>query len=115
MRPQLVMFLGLLFAAGTLISLTFGGSWIGSDELEVANSLAVFRDITIANYWSVSAPNPDFFFTGLKSMMMLDFAFFTGSLQILQWILLLVIISGVLWGIFSLTISAIQGVISRIV
>lgn len=113
MRPQHVMFLGLLLAAGTLISLTFGGAWLDDSDLEIANSLTVFKDANILGLWSITIPNVDFFFTGMKSLIMLDFGFFTGSLEIVQWVFMLVFGLGTLWGLYTVIISVAQGFFRR--
>jgi len=113
MRPQYVMFLGLLLAGGTLIGLTSGGNWLDSSDLSTINSMSVFKDASLFGTWSVTVPNVDFFFTGMKSLMMFDFAFFTGGLQIFQWFLVLTIGLGALWGLYTVVIGIVQGVFSR--
>lgn len=113
MRPQQIMFMGLILAAGTLISLTFGGAWLGSEEVEVANALTVFRQANILGTWSVMVPNISFFVVGMKSLMMMDFAFFGGSWALIQWILFLTIGLGLLWGFFTVVIGTVQGLFGR--
>ena len=113
MRPQYVMFLGLLLAAGTLISLTYGGAWIGDEELAIANSLTVFKEANVLGIWTITIPNVDFLFTGMKSLFMMDFAFFTGGLEIFQWFVFLIIVLGATWGIFVVIISLLQSAIAR--
>ena len=114
MRSQYVMFLGLILAAGTIISLTFGGKWLGSSDLDVVNSLSVFKDANILGLWSISIPNVDFFFTGMKSLIMLDFGFFeSGGLMIVQWMMFLTVGLGALWGMYTVIISVVQSAIGR--
>lgn len=113
MRPQYVMFLGLVFAAGTIISLTFGGNWMGADELAITNSMTIFKEANILGLWTIMLPNFDFFFTGIKSLMMMDFAFFTGTTEILQWFFFLVICVGAMWGFFTVIISVAQSALIR--
>jgi hypothetical protein len=113
MRSQYVMFLGLIFGAGTLISLTYGGNWLNSTDLEIANSMSVFKDASLFGIWSITLPNVDFFFTGMKSLLMMDFGFFPGTLSLLQWFMVLVISLGALWGIYTIIISVVQSAIGR--
>ena len=113
MKPQFLMFLGLLFATGTLISLTYGGAWLGDTDLEIANSLTVFKDANILGIWTITIPNVDFFFTGMKCLMMMDFAFFTGGLELVQWFFMLVISLGALWGLYTVIIGVVQSSIGR--
>lgn len=107
------MFLGLIFAAGTLVSLTFGGAWYGSSDMEVANTLTVFKQANILGIWSITVPNIEFFITGFRSLLMFDFAFFTGPVVILQWFLFFTIGLGTMWGLYMVIIGVIQGVFVR--
>ena len=113
LRQQYIMFLGLLLASGTLISLTFSGAWVDSTDLDVVNSLTVFKEYNIAGYWSISAPNLDFFFTGAKALTMFDFGFFTGGLQLLQWFFFLVFGLGFIWGVYTIIITVFSSVFRR--
>lgn len=99
------MFLGWIFAAGTLISLTFGGGWFNSSDVTTLNSMAAFRQASVLNVWSIAVPNIDYALTGLGALMKLDFAFFTGEVELVRWIFIMVIITAVLWGIFSAVIG----------
>ena len=113
MRPQYIMFLGLIFAAGTLISLTFAGLWLGSDEIDVTNTLAVFKQADILGIWSVTIPNIDFFLTGAKALTMMDFAFFEGEMALLQWFFIMTIGLGAIWGFYTIIIGVVQGIFTR--
>lgn len=113
MHPKQMMFMGLIFAAGTMISLTFGGAWIGTSEVDVVNSLTVFKQANILGLWSVMVPNIDFFLVGAKSLMMMDFAFFTGPMALLQWFLMMVFGIAFLWGFLIVIIGVIQGLWKR--
>jgi hypothetical protein len=113
MRPQQIMFMGLILAAGTLISLTFAGAWLGGTDVAVANSFTVFKQVNIMGLWSVTIPNIDFFLSGAKSLIMMDFAFFSGAGQILQWFLFFTLGLGVIWGFFTVVIGIVSGVFRR--
>lgn len=113
MHPKYVMFLGLMLAAGTIISLTFGGAWLDDTDLEVVNALTVFKQANIMGIWSVTVPNIDFFVTGAKALTMFDFAFFTGGLQLLQWFLMFTIGLGFIWGLYITIITIVSGVFTR--
>lgn len=113
MRPQQIMFMGFVLAVGTFISLTFAGLWIGSEEVEVANAVTAFKQANILGIWSVMVPNVSFFLIGVKSLMMLDFAFFQDETEIIQWFLFMTIGLGFTWGIYTIVISSIQGLFRR--
>lgn len=105
MRPHMIMFLGWLFAAGTLISLTFGGGWFESSDIDTLNSMVAFRQASVLSVWSIPVPNLDYALAGLGAFMKLDFAFFTGEMELIRWVFFMVIISAALWGIFSVVIG----------
>lgn len=113
MRTQQIMFMGLVLATGTVISLTFGGAWFGDSDLEISNSLTVFKQADILGTWSVMVPNVSFFLVGAKSMIQMDFAFFTGSMQIVQWFLMFTFGLGLFWGLFTVVIGVVQGLFGR--
>ncbi len=113
MRTAQIMFMGWLAATGTLVSLTFGGLWLGTTEVALANSLTVFKQANILGIWSITVPNISFFLVGAKSMMMMDFAFFQGPAAIFQWFAMLVFGYAFMWGIFTTVIGVIQGLFHR--
>lgn len=113
MRTQQIMFMGLILAAGTVISLTFGGAWLGTTETDIANAFTVFKQVNILGVWSVTVPNITFFLVGAKALMMMDFAFFSGSMALLQWFMMLTLGLGLTWGIYTVAIGAIQGLFGR--
>lgn len=113
MSPKSIMFMGLVLAVGTIISLTFGGQWLGSSEVSIQDALTVFTQAKILGIWSVTVPNITFFLVGAKSMMTLDFAFFGGVLGMVQWIFMLVFVSAFMWGIYSVMIYVISGLFKR--
>lgn len=113
MRPHQIMFMGLMLAAGTVISLTFGGAWLGAGDVAITNSLTVFKQTSILGLWSIMLPNVNFFILGFKSLMMMDFAFFNGSMALVQWFLMLTFGLGLLWGVYMAIIYVVQGLFGR--
>ena len=113
MRPQHIMFAGLLLATGTMISLTFGGLWVGDEEVELANAVSVFKQANILGVWSVMVPNVSFFLVGARSLLMMDFAFFGGVWALVQWFLMLTVGLGLMWGFFTAMLGTVQGLFRR--
>ncbi|MDD5511581.1 MAG: hypothetical protein PHI12_12335 [Dehalococcoidales bacterium] len=113
MRAQQIMFMGLILAAGTLISLTFAGAWFSDADVDIANSFTVWKQVNILGLWSVNTINLDFFIGGAKSLMMMDFAFFVGAGQLFQWFMFFTFGLALLWGIFTVIISVAQGFLHR--
>ena len=113
MRPHQIMGMGLILAAGTMISLTFGGAWLGSNDVAAANAFTVFKQVNILGLWSVTIPNIDFFLTGAKALITMDFAFFVGAASILQWFMFFTLGLGVIWGVYTIVIGVVQGILHR--
>lgn len=105
--------MGWLFATGTIVSLTFGGLWLGSEEAMVADAVHVFKQANFLGIWSVTVPNINFFLIGMKSVIMMDFAFFQGPAVIFQFLLIMVLGFGLMWGIFTVVIGVVQGLFRR--
>lgn len=112
MRTPLIMFLGLMFTVGTLISLIIAGEWFGTSDVDTINSLTVMRPVDIS-IWTLSVPNLEYFTTGLSRMVTFNFAFFGGAAGILQFLLIMTIGGAVAWGIFVITIGVATNLLSR--
>ena len=104
MSPKYIMGLGFIFLSGTLISLVFGGAWLGDTEIGALNSIAAFRSVNVLGVWSIMVPNLDFLISGIGAMVSMDFAFFGGGMEILRWFFLFTISAGVMFGIFTIMI-----------
>ncbi len=114
MRPQQIMFMALIFVAGLMLSFTLGSLWLNDDDVAVANSMEVFSDMSVFGLFHVPVPNFHFLSTGLKAISSFNFAFFTGGTQIFQFILIIVIGSGFLWGFLSTVISLGSSLMSKL-
>lgn len=113
MRPQQIAFMGLIFAAGTVISLTFGGAWVSTTETDVVASLSVFKQANILGIWSVMVPNVSFFLVGARALMMMDFGFFGGAMALIQWFMMLTFGVAFAWGVYIVVIGVVQGLFGR--
>lgn len=113
MRPQHVMFLGFIFLAGTIISLTFSGQWLGPNDVGVLNALTPLTNVSVFGIWSLAVPNLNFFITGFKALTMFDFAFFSGEMGLLQWFFMFTIGAATVWGIFTIIIITAMGLFKR--
>ena len=100
-----MMFLGFMFSCGTLISLAIAQGWYDSSDIAQLNAIAAFRQASVLGVWSITVPNLDFVLSGIGAFVSFNFAFFRGELAILQWFMMLVIGSAVLWGIFTVVIG----------
>ncbi len=96
-----------------MLSLILGGGWLGDADVALANSLTVFKDISFFGLFSFPVPNVSFFLVGLKGLVMLDFAFFTGGFAIFQWFIFFIVISAVIFGLFTIAIYVASGKLGR--
>ena len=107
------MWMGLILAIGTLISLSFAGVGLGSQENALADAFVAFKQVNILGVWSVTVPNVTFFFVGIRSLINMDFAFFNGNMVLVQWIMYCVLGLGLTWGIWTISIGVINGLFRR--
>lgn len=104
MSPKYIMGMGFIFMAGTLISLTFGGGWLGDTEANTLNSIAAFRSANVLGLWSIMVPNLDFLTAGIGALVQMDFAFFGGTMDLLRWFFICTISAGIMFGLFCVMI-----------
>ena len=108
MRPHHVMFLGLIFVAGTLISLVMGGLWLETTDVDTTNSMAVMRPVDIG-IMTIQVPNLEYFATGMAKMTTFDFAFISADSEgvyfLLWWLVIMIIGTATAWGIFVVMIT----------
>jgi len=112
MRTHQVMFLGLIFTAGVLISLVISGLWFVEGDVDTINSLTVVRPIDVS-IWTLQVPNLAYFTTGLAKLTMFDFGFFGGGYGLIQWVLIMTIGAATAWGVFTVVIYAASGLFGR--
>lgn len=113
MNPKQIMFMGLILAAGTLVSLTFAGGWLTGTEMELQNAVTVFKQANVLNTWSVTVPNVTFLLVGARALIAMDFAFFGGVLQVLQWFLFMTLGLAMMWGLYVVAINTIGNLFPR--
>jgi hypothetical protein len=108
------MFLGLVLAAGLLLSFCLGSLWLNATDVAIINSLQMFSDMSIFGLFHVPIPNLNFFLVGMKALTTFNFAFFTGPMQLLQFIIIIVVVSGIMWGFFSTIIYLGMGLLNKL-
>jgi hypothetical protein len=76
--------------------------------------MTVFQDFSIFGLFHVPIPNFQFITVGLKAICTLNFAFFRGGSQLLQFALIIVLGSGILWGILSTIMVLGMGLLGKL-
>ena len=112
MSAKLMMAFSMLFVICTMLCLFIEGSWVGDRELDVLNALTGYSAIE-AGGMSVIQMGVGFFTTGLPKMIMWDYSFFEGGWGIVR-IFFMPLSIGVIWGVFTVLIGALQGLVSNI-
>jgi hypothetical protein len=114
MSPRWIAGLSFVFILATAISLIIEGEYMGSDELNVINELTGFQAMEAGGILSIPLMAVGFITHGLPKVLMWDYAFFSGGLEIIRWVLMPLSIT-VVWGLIQTFISVAQGLLARFV
>lgn len=112
MSAKLMMAFSMLFVICTMLCLFIEGSWVADRELDILNSLTGYTSVEAGNM-SVIALGVGFFTSGFPKMLMWDYSFFEGGWGIVR-IFLMPISIGIIWGVFTVVIGALQGLVSNV-
>jgi len=111
MRPQFIMFLAFALLAGNLLCVIIDGAWLGAEDLSLIGYLTGMTNLQTASWTAIFTIPFNFFTHGLPKLLLWDFSFFSGSLQIIRWFLFVISI-GAIWAVaqeFRLSIQSIFG------
>jgi hypothetical protein len=116
MNPKLMMFATFVFLVGSLCCLFIEGSYIGSGELSLANSLTGYNVIEVSSggAWSFAKIATGFLTHGIPKLIMWDYNFFQGGYFIIRLFLIMTLSVMVVWGIIQVMITAAQSIIGWI-
>jgi hypothetical protein len=111
------MFVAFVFFIGTLCCLVIEGSYIGTGELDLANSLTGYNIIQVsgAGIWSIPKLAWGFMTHGLPKLIFWDFNFFQGGYFIVRLFLIMTLSVGVVWGVIQTFLPVAQGILSRFI
>ena len=117
MSPKLIMFVAFVFFIGTMCCLVIEGSYIGTGELDLANSLTGYNIIQVsgAGIWSIPKLAWGFMTQGLPKLIFWDFNFFQGGYFIVRLFLIMTLSVGVVWGVIQTFLPVAQGILSRFI
>ena len=115
MNPKLIMFVSFVFLIGTLSCLIIEGTYFGTSELDVVNSLTGYNTVQIsgAGVWTIPKLAWGFLIEGLPKLLLWDFSFFQGGYFIIRLILIMTLSVGLVWGVVQTFLPVAQGVLSR--
>jgi len=111
MRHTFIMYLAFSLIVCNLTCLIIDGAWLGAEDLTLMQNLTGFGSIKAAGMFGVFTMFVGFLTHGLPRLIMWDYSFLSGGLQIIRWILFTFSI-GAMWAIaqeFRGTITSIFG------
>jgi hypothetical protein len=105
------MYLAFCLLVGNFLCLILDASSFGSTDLNLMNYLLNYSSTQTSNGIPVITASVFFFTHGLPKMLLWDFSFLSGGLQIVRWFLMILSI-GAVWAIaqdFRGTVTSIFG------
>lgn len=115
MNPKILMFVSFVFLVGTLCCLIIEGSWLGTGELDVMNSLTGYNVLQVsgAGIWAIPKLAWGFMTTGLPKLIFWDYNFFQGGYFIFRVLLIMTLSVGLVWGVIQTFLPVAQGILAR--
>lgn len=115
MSPKILMFVSFVFFIGSLCCLFIEGHYLGSEQLDLANSLTEYNVVEVSSggIWSFAQIGSGLI-AAIPKMIMWDYNFFTGGYVIFRLFFIMTLSVGVVWGVIQVFITVAQGVIGWI-
>jgi hypothetical protein len=115
MNPKILMFVAFVFFIGSLCCLFIEGDFIGTDQISLANSLTGYDVVEISGggVWSFAKIGTALL-SAIPKMIMWDYNFFTGGYFVFRLLFIMVLSTGVVWGIIQIFVTVAQGIIGLI-
>ena len=100
MNPKALQFLCFCWFVSTFICLILEGSYFGSSQSSVIQSLSVLTTFNIGNLLSVPVFNINFV-QGIVRILLWDYSFYSGGWVIFRWFWTVVLDPGIVWGMIT--------------
>lgn len=115
MRPQLLMGAAGIFIIGTVLACISSGRWLLNGEINIFNALASFNVMSVeaGGGWGV-AKTIGYYWSGIVTMLTWDYPFLSSPWAIIVKLPLWLVSIGVVWGLITVAISAVQGIVGTI-
>ncbi|BAZ97542.1 MAG: hypothetical protein QQM50_01685 [Dehalococcoides mccartyi] len=116
MSTKLWMSIFAFFFIGQAISLIVEGTYIGTAEVDLLNSLTGYSIMEVSGGGGLDIPKiaGGFFLHGLPKMLMWDYSFFEGSWSIFRFALMFVVSGGVVIGLAMLFIGVVSNIVGSV-
>lgn len=115
MRPQLLMTAVGIFFGGTMLSCIASGRWLLNGEMNIINALASFNTMTLqtGGGWGLPKQVIDFF-GAIVTALSWNYPFLASDWAIFVKMPLWLVSIGVIWGLVSFAVQAINGLVGSI-
>ena len=111
-KAHLFMYLAFILLMSNIISMLLDGSWVSAEDLNLMNWLTGYTSYEAAGAWAIPALGWGFLTEGLPRMIMWDFSFLRGALEIIRWIFMTLSV-GVVGGLAIQFAPNIQNLFAR--
>ncbi len=115
MGPKMLMFIMWTFFWCSLVSMFIEGTWYGTDDVDLVNSLTGYSIMQIqdAGFWAIPTIGWGFFTTGLPKVLLWDYPFFVGQTEMIRWGMVIVFTTAIIWAVSQSFIGAAGGMFRR--
>ena len=115
MSPKLFMGLVFFWSVGQFLSLVVQGEFFAESQQQVMNSVIGFNLIeSVAEAGILKIPFVlAGFFLSILRMLLWDYSYLEGSMSIVKYLFLYPISAGIVWGLSSIFISGVRGLLGR--
>lgn len=112
MKGERIEFLAFCLLAGNLISLIIDGAWFQPDDHDLMKYLTGISIEQTASWTAIFTLPIGFFTHAIPKLLLWDFVFFTGTLELVRWFCLVVSI-GTIYVVASQYSGTIQNIFGR--
>lgn len=105
-----IIFIVFVFFIGQAMCLLVDGTWIGTEEVSLMNSLTGYTTVEISESGILMLPKVayGFFTEGLPKLIMWDYSFLQGEAEAFKWFILYPISAGVVYAMAMMVISLLR-------
>jgi hypothetical protein len=96
MSSKFVMFLAFVLVLSNILCLIIDGAWLGVEDQTLMQYMTGMNALQAASWTAIFTVPIGFITHGFPKMILWDFSFFSGALQIIRWILFVISI-GAIW------------------
>lgn len=112
MSPKFIIFLALILIICNILCLVIDGAWLGADDQNLMGYLTGMNALQAASWTAIFTLPIAFVTHGFPKMILWDYSFFGGALQIIRWILFTISI-GAIWAMITQFMNAATSLFGR--